>query len=149
MGPFKTSNRGNTWIVLAVDHFNKFAEGAATTSFDAETTASFLFNQVICRHGMIEGLLSDQGVNFEARLFKNLLSLLGIEKKRTSSTASATLVRLVQRRKPSTKSPTTLASVQTARSCSLANAVLPPIAGAALSAKQQLVRRFINRSSFY
>ena len=42
MGPFRTSKRGKTYIILAVDHFTKFAEGAATSSFDAITTAHFI-----------------------------------------------------------------------------------------------------------
>ena len=49
MGPFKRSKRVNTHIVLAIDYFIKFAECSVT----------FLFNQVICRHGMIEAILSD------------------------------------------------------------------------------------------
>ena len=35
MGPFKTSNHGNKYIILGIDHLTKFAEGAATPSFDA------------------------------------------------------------------------------------------------------------------
>ena len=85
MGPFKTSERGNAYIILAIDHLTKFAEGAATVSFDANTTAEFLFNNVVCRHGMFEKLLSDQGVNFESHLLKQLCILLGTDKLHTST----------------------------------------------------------------
>ena len=49
MGPFKTSRHGNKYIIVAIDHFTKFIEICATTTFDAATTAVFIFNQVICR----------------------------------------------------------------------------------------------------
>ena len=85
MGPFKKSRNGNTHIILAIDHFTKYVEGAATVSFSAETTAKFIFDNIICRHGMVEQILSDQGVNFEAKLFKHLCKLLNTEKLHTST----------------------------------------------------------------
>jgi hypothetical protein len=60
MGPFNTNLHGNRYIILAIDHFTKFAEGAATVTFDGVTTAVFLFHNIICRYGMIEKLLSNQ-----------------------------------------------------------------------------------------
>jgi hypothetical protein len=65
MGPFKTSRHGNKYIILGIDHLTKFAEGAATPTFDAVTTATFIFNNIVCRYGMLEKLLTEQGVNFE------------------------------------------------------------------------------------
>ena len=85
MGPFRESQRGNKYIILAIDHLTKFAEGAATVSFDALTTAQFLFDTIVCRHGMFEKLLSDQGVNFESHLLKQLCILLGTDKLHTST----------------------------------------------------------------
>ena len=85
MGPFKTTARGKTYIIIGVDHFTKFVEGAATASFDSRTTALFVLNHIICRYGMVEQILTDQGVNFESHLFKHLCVLLGTNKLHTSS----------------------------------------------------------------
>ena len=85
MGPFKTSANGNSYIILAVDHFTKYAEGAATASFNAQTTASFLFSAIICRYGMVEAILTDQGRNFESYLFQHLCYLIGSKKRHTST----------------------------------------------------------------
>jgi transposase InsO family protein len=85
MGVFKTSRHGNKYIILAIDHFTKYLEGAATPTFDATTTALFLFNNIICRYGMMEKLLADQGVNFESNLLKQLCILLGTDKLHTST----------------------------------------------------------------
>ena len=80
MGPFKKSKSGNSYIILGIDHFTKYAEGAATASFNSQVTASFVFNNIVCRYGMIERILTDQGVNFESNLFKHLCFLLGTNK---------------------------------------------------------------------
>jgi transposase InsO family protein len=85
MGVFKTSRHGNKYIILAIDHFTKYLEGAATPTFDATTTALFLFNNIICRYGMMEKLLADQGVNFESNLLKQLCIILGTDKLHTST----------------------------------------------------------------
>ncbi len=84
-GPLKTTPRGKKYIVIAVDHFTKYVEAAATTTFDAQTTALFTFNNIICRYGMVESILTDQGVNFESKLFKHLCTLLGTDKLHTST----------------------------------------------------------------
>ena len=49
------------------------------------TSAIFLFNEIICKHVMIEQILTDQGVSFEAYLFKHLCRLLGSNKIRSST----------------------------------------------------------------
>jgi hypothetical protein len=85
MGPFKTSRHGNKYIIFGIDHLTKFAEGAATPSFDAVTTALFLVDNIVCRYGMIEKLLTDQGVKFESKLVSHLCTLLGTEKLHTST----------------------------------------------------------------
>ena len=84
MGPFKTSRHGNKYVVLGVD-VNKFLEGSATPTFDATTTASFTFNSIICRHGLVERILTDQGVSIENALFKELCRLCGTDKLHSST----------------------------------------------------------------
>jgi len=85
MGPFKRTTRGNIYVIIGVDHFTKFVTGAATATFSAEVTADFLFREIVCKFGMLEKLLSDQGSNFEAQTFKNLCALIGTDKIRTTT----------------------------------------------------------------
>jgi len=85
MGPFKSTARGNQYIILGIDHFTKFIEAAATPSFDAEITSWFVVNQIIGRYGMVEQILTDQGVNFESHLFAHVCKLLGTTKLHTSA----------------------------------------------------------------
>ena len=85
MGPFKTSSHGNSYIVLGLDAQDKWLEGAATPSFNAQITATFTFNQIICRNGMVERILTDQGVSFENALLRELCLLCGTDKLHSST----------------------------------------------------------------
>ena len=85
MGPFKQSRFGNSYIITAIDNHTKYLEAAPTPSFDAEITASFIFGNVMCRYGMVEQILTDQGVNFESKLLKHLCILMGTDKLHTST----------------------------------------------------------------
>lgn len=64
IGPMKTSRSGNRYAIIGIDAYDKFVLAAATKSFDALTSAIFLMNEVICKHGMVEMILSDQAKNF-------------------------------------------------------------------------------------
>ena len=79
MGPFKQSRFGNSYIITAIDNHTKYLEAAPTPSF-AEITASFIFVNFMCHYGMVEQILTDQGVNFESKLLKHLCILMGTEK---------------------------------------------------------------------
>ncbi|VDK40536.1 unnamed protein product [Taenia asiatica] len=84
MGPLPLTKRGNRYILVMVDYFTKVAEAEAMQSQDAETVASTFFNRWICQHGVPESVHSDQGPNFESRLFTELCKTLGIRKTRTT-----------------------------------------------------------------
>ncbi len=85
VGPLKTTRNGNQFFVFGIDKFTKFLEGTATKNFTPQTSALFLHNEWICRHGAVEVVLTDRGVNFEAFLFKHLCALTGSNKVRTTA----------------------------------------------------------------
>jgi hypothetical protein len=85
VGPLKRTRNGNMFYIFGVDKFTKLMEGTATKTFNAQISAIFIHNEWICRHGMVEVVLTDRGTNFEAFLFQHLCSLLGINKVRTTS----------------------------------------------------------------
>ncbi|CUT99860.1 RNA directed DNA polymerase (reverse transcriptase) [Echinococcus multilocularis] len=62
----------NRYILVMVDYFMKAAEAEPMKSQDVETVASVFFNRWICQHGVAESVHSDQGPNFESRLFIEL-----------------------------------------------------------------------------
>ena len=85
VGPLPVSARGNRYILVAIDYFTRWAEAYPVANISAESVASAFVDGWITRFGVPERLHSDQGAQFESRLFSQLCSLLGICKSRTTA----------------------------------------------------------------
>jgi transposase InsO family protein len=71
-------------VLVITDHFTKYALAVPTKNQTAKTTAKVLFNQLVVHYGVPEKIHSDQGRNFESDIIKELCSILGIRKTRTT-----------------------------------------------------------------
>ena len=87
MGPFgrEATDRGNRYVLVALDLFTKSVELAAIPNKSAETVARALCDVVIYRHGIPESLLTDRGLEFDNKHMTMLADALGIDKKRISA----------------------------------------------------------------
>jgi len=83
-GPFPRTRKGNRFLCVAMDYFTKWPEACALPDHEAETVAEFLVTQVFTRFGVPGELHSDQGREFESRVFKECCRLLGVKKTRTT-----------------------------------------------------------------
>jgi len=83
-GPHPTSAKGNVYILTVLDNFSKWVELFPMRNQEATTVAKILFERVICTHGCPLQILSDQGPNFESRIFQELCRLMSVDKIRTS-----------------------------------------------------------------
>ena len=84
LGPLPTSFSGNRYLLVIVDCFTKWVEAFPLKNSRARTIAEVFVNQIISRHGVPVELHTDQGSNFESRIFQELTRLLGIKKTRTT-----------------------------------------------------------------
>ena len=84
LGPLPLSN-GNQHILSIGDHFTKWYEAVPLPDRTASTTASALLQHWICRFGCQYSIHSDQGRNFESKIFKLLMQALEIEKTGTTA----------------------------------------------------------------
>jgi hypothetical protein len=84
VGPLPESTQGNRYILVIGDYFTKWVEAFALPNQEAVTVATKLVEEVICRFGVPRQIHSDQGRNFESRVFAEVCKLLGIEKTRTT-----------------------------------------------------------------
>ena len=75
---------GNQYVVVFVDYLTKWPEAFAIPDQRAETIARLLCEQIICRHGIPEQLLSDRGANFLSDLILEICKVLGVKKLNTS-----------------------------------------------------------------
>ncbi|KAK4309250.1 hypothetical protein Pmani_007956 [Petrolisthes manimaculis] len=83
-GPFPLTSRGNRFICVIMDYFTKWPEAYALPNHEAGTVAEVLVDQFFTRFGVPRELHSDQGREFESRVFHECCELLGIHKTRTT-----------------------------------------------------------------
>jgi transposase InsO family protein len=79
-GPLTLSHRGNRYIMVATCLFTKWAEAWAIPAITAEVSAKILTEQMFCRFGLPDVLLTDQGSQFTSAVTKEVCKLLAIDK---------------------------------------------------------------------
>lgn len=80
----EVSNGGYENILVITDHFSRYAQAYPTRNQTAKTTARVLFDNFVVHYGFPARIHSDQGANFESAVVKELCSLAGITKGRTT-----------------------------------------------------------------
>ena len=84
LGPLPKTTRGNEYVLMMVDQFTKWVECVPLPSQTAEVTAKAAVDHFFSRFGYPFQVFSDQGRNFESKLFTSLCEVLEIHKARTT-----------------------------------------------------------------
>ena len=84
MGPFPCTEKGNRYVLAAMDYFTKWPEAYAIPDQEAVTITDALVEGMFARFGAAEVIHSDQGRNFESRVFAAMCDRLGMQKTRTT-----------------------------------------------------------------
>ena len=84
LGELPETAKGNKYIVVIGDYFTKWTEALPIPNMEACTVAKVLVENVLCRFGIPQAIHSDQGRQFESKLFQEMCKLLGIHKTRTT-----------------------------------------------------------------
>ena len=71
-------------ILVISDYFTRWAEAIGLPNQEAAIVAQALMSEWICRYGAPESIHTDQGRNFESKLFSEHCSLLDTHKTRTT-----------------------------------------------------------------
>ena len=79
LGPLPETETGSRYVLVAVDHFTKWAEAYGIPNQEAATV-----DEMFCRFSPPEQLHSDQGRQFESKLVKEVCKLLEIRKTHTT-----------------------------------------------------------------
>ena len=78
----KASN-GHEYILVAIDYFTKWVEVAFYSMLKAKHMARFIENNIICRYGVPQEIISDNGSHFEGEV-RTIMELYNIEHHKSS-----------------------------------------------------------------
>lgn len=84
IGPLPTFE-GYSYCLTMIDRFSRWTEATPLKETSAQTVARAFVDTWISRYGAPKILTSDQGAQFESRLFSALLALIGCERTRTTT----------------------------------------------------------------
>lgn len=77
-------SRGLSNVLVLTDHFTRYAQAFVTKDQKALTVAKVLCDKFFVHYSLPTRIHSHQGSDFESGLIKEMLSMLGIRKSRTS-----------------------------------------------------------------
>lgn len=84
LGPLPVTKTRNKYILVVADYFTKWTESFPMPNIEAETVAKIIVTEFLCRFGLPRQIHTDQGTQFESRLFQEMCLLLDIDKTRTT-----------------------------------------------------------------
>ena len=83
LGPYPRSRNGNTCVLIVLDHYSKFVRLKAFREASAVSLCDYLEKEILLLFSVPEILFSDNGRQFRAHLFGNLLNRYGIKHSKT------------------------------------------------------------------
>ncbi|KAG2190969.1 hypothetical protein INT47_007114 [Mucor saturninus] len=77
VGPIKTSKNGFRYLLVAVDYLTRWPIAIPVKDITSETTADFMYDQLVVNYGVPSYILTDRGSNFTSGFVREFLSLVG------------------------------------------------------------------------
>ena len=78
LGPFPLATSNRWFVLVAVDYFTKWAEVEAVANIWDIDVKKFVWKNIVTRFGVPNTLISDNGLQFDSRAFRNFCHDLGI-----------------------------------------------------------------------
>ncbi|GKV35987.1 hypothetical protein SLEP1_g44174 [Rubroshorea leprosula] len=82
--PFVKGVGGVTHLIVSVDYFTKWVEARALSSLTSKKVKDFVFSSIICRYGIPNQIVTDNGTQFNCSSFRDFCSSYGIKLQFTS-----------------------------------------------------------------
>lgn len=79
VGPLPQTVNNNKYLIVATDYFTKWPEAKAVPAATAKETAEFIYEDIICRHGCPQIILSDRGPHFRNQIIDKLMEKFQIK----------------------------------------------------------------------
>ena len=74
-----TTSNGRRFILVAIDYFTKWVKAASFASVTKNVVARFIKQNLICRYGILERILTDNGTNLNNTMITTLCEQFKIQ----------------------------------------------------------------------
>ncbi|GKV47366.1 hypothetical protein SLEP1_g54271 [Rubroshorea leprosula] len=79
LGPFVKGVGDVTHLIVGVDYFTKWVEARPLSSLTSKKVEDFVFSSIICRYGIPNQIVADNGTQFNCSSFRDFCSSYGIK----------------------------------------------------------------------
>jgi len=80
IGELLMGRGGAKYTIVVVDYFTKWVEAEPLTKVSSAKVINFLICNVLCRYGVPQKIISDNGLQFDSKEFTNWCQVHGIVK---------------------------------------------------------------------
>ncbi|WJZ90776.1 hypothetical protein VitviT2T_009899 [Vitis vinifera] len=79
VGPLPIAAAQKKFLLIATDYFNKLVEVEAYANINDKDVTKFVWKNIICRFGIPQAIIADNGPQFDSIVFRNFCSELKIQ----------------------------------------------------------------------
>ena len=79
MGPFPVRTRQIKFLVVGIDYFTKWVEAKPLASITQQNVKNFVWKSILCKFGVPQVLVFDNGRQFDSALFRDFCEHFGIQ----------------------------------------------------------------------
>ena len=79
VGPLPTVAAQKKFLLVATDYFSKWVEAEAYASIKDKDVTKFVWKNIICRFGIPQAIIADNGPQFDSITLRNFCSELKIQ----------------------------------------------------------------------
>ncbi len=82
LGPLPQTESNNVYILVVIEYFTKWVECYPLKDITAYSVADVFCREYITHYGLPQMIITDQGRQFESKLYQEMCTMLGIDKRR-------------------------------------------------------------------
>ena len=79
MGPFLLGKKQIKFLIIAIDYFTKWVEVEPVATITEAKIRSFIWKNIVCRFGIPNTIISNNGKRFDNSMFRKFCQDLGIK----------------------------------------------------------------------
>ena len=83
--PLPTAPAQKKLLLVAIDYFSKWIEADAFSSIKDRDVTRFIWKNIVCRFGILRSIVSDNGPQFDSRVYRDFFQELKIKNLYSSS----------------------------------------------------------------